>query len=121
MSCADFRLSDSGYMFRRMEIIEMLKAIQALRQWNQAQLAAHFGVGQPTVNRWLNGKSEPSRKHWTAIVNYRNQLFHGQDRLSPEALPASLTQRLLGLPEPRKSKVYSIIENAIDLAEFVGD
>jgi transcriptional regulator with XRE-family HTH domain len=104
-----------------MEIVLMLKFIQAAKGWTQAQLAEHFGVGQPTVNRWLNAKSKPSGEHWTAIVSYRNLLAHGRDLVSSEVLPANLTQRLLELPEPRKSKVYSIIENAIELAELVGE
>ncbi len=99
----------------------MLKTIQAAKGWKQGELARHFGVGQPTVNRWLNGKAKPSGEHWTAIVNYRNQIAHCQGPISSEALPASLSQRLLELPEPRKSKVYSIIENAIELAELVGE
>ena len=45
---------------------DMIRAILKRPEWNQAKLAEHFKVSQPTVHRWLKG-TEPEGKHWDAI------------------------------------------------------
>lgn len=59
----------------------MIRAILKRPEWTQAKLAAHFGVTQPTVHRWLKG-AEPEGRHWQEIRN----LYEGdrdRERMAP--------------------------------------
>ncbi|WP_414552504.1 helix-turn-helix domain-containing protein [Anabaena sp. CCY 0017] len=42
------------------EIGQIIRELRLLTNLTQEQFAAHLGVTYPTVNRWENGRSNPS-------------------------------------------------------------
>jgi len=44
------------------EITRLLKGIMKTSGWTQEQVAMKLGVSYPTMNAWVNGKSEPRRE-----------------------------------------------------------
>src|SRR3989338_5652281 len=69
-----------------MTIKEQLRLIQKLSGLTQEKLAAELGVSFPTLNSWINGRSEPRKKARERI----DELFR---RLTGRVgIPASLLE-----------------------------
>lgn len=49
---------------------EKVKAVRRKLLLSQAEFAQEIGVSYPTVNRWENGKFEPSYKAQRAFYDY---------------------------------------------------
>lgn len=49
------------YMMQSMDIIQKLETYRLEHRISQEHLSKKLGVAFSTVNRWLNGKSKPSK------------------------------------------------------------
>ncbi|WP_414530756.1 helix-turn-helix domain-containing protein [Nodularia chucula] len=47
-------------VFTQPEIGKLIRELRLLTGLTQEQFAAHLGVTYPTINRWENGRSNPS-------------------------------------------------------------
>ena len=67
-------------VFTQPEIGKLIRELRLLTGLTQEQFAAHLGVTYPTINRWENGRSNPSP---LAIEKIQKQLRNlgkqGQD------------------------------------------
>lgn len=51
-----------------------LYKVLAFTGWTQDHLADLMGISTPTVNSWINNKSEPHTKHMELINDIYNQI-----------------------------------------------
>ena len=70
-----------------MTVKEKLKIVQQLSHLTQTQLASKLDVSFPTLNSWINGKSNPHAKKIEAINNLYTSLT-GQKNIPPKPLIA---------------------------------
>jgi phage repressor protein C with HTH and peptisase S24 domain len=56
-----------------MQIKPILREIQRLKGWTQAEMGAHLNVAQPTVSRWFKG-AEPEINHRDRILGLAQKL-----------------------------------------------
>ena len=63
----------------RMNIVKQLETYRLEHRIPQQELAEKLGVAFSTVNRWLNGKSKPSKiqvYHISKLLNNKHQHLH---------------------------------------------
>ncbi len=101
-----------------MEMSAKLNELVPVMNWkDQGEIAAFFGVAQPTVSKWINGKQQPAGDKRDAINALYDEKIGRPDSsgVPPEI---SLNQRFNRLPQAKKINVLSIFESALKLAEF---
>lgn len=63
---------------------------------SEAEIAAKLDVSQPTLSRWLNGKTEMSLKHFVRLRDMAAQVgitLRPDDCLAPEVWPIGAPRR----------------------------
>lgn len=56
------------------EISDLIREIRSRQNLTQEELAARLGVTFPTINRWENGRSKPSRMGLRLVRDELQQL-----------------------------------------------
>jgi superfamily II DNA or RNA helicase/DNA-binding XRE family transcriptional regulator len=72
---------------------QRIKALRAKLGLTQVALAERLGVSFPTVNRWENGKSQPSQLSWQALLKLNQE---DEDELAGAAAEARQSEAPLG-------------------------
>ncbi|PIR55253.1 hypothetical protein COU74_02525 [Candidatus Peregrinibacteria bacterium CG10_big_fil_rev_8_21_14_0_10_36_19] len=87
-----------------MKIEEKIKIIQQLSQLTQTQLAARLSVSFPTLNSWINGKSQPHTKKAETI----NELY--KKLTGQKVIPTNQITAKKDIILKKSKKFKSIIE-----------
>lgn len=88
-----------------MKYATQLKSIIKASGWSQEQLASNLGVSFPTLNSWINERSQPRKKALTKIEKLYLDII-GVDLINPEVLD---TAKLLALK--LKSSPKKLVNN----------
>lgn len=72
-----------------MAVIDLLREIMRRKDWNQEDVAEHFGVSQATVSRWFAG-SQPRGDTQEAIKTLAEEVLPSSSRLSQYGVEAPL-------------------------------
>ncbi len=56
------------------EIVSVLKELRTQQGWSQEDLARELGISFATINRWENGKTNPSKMAQNQINNLLVQI-----------------------------------------------
>lgn len=87
-------------VLKQPEISVLVRELRQLMQLTQTQFAAELGVAYETINRWENGRMQPSALALRQLRSVIEQLSHSAAPLQQEGSKA-LLQKYFATPQPK--------------------
>ena len=95
-----------------MKILEKLQIIKTLSGLSQTELANELNVSFPTLNSWINGKSEPRAKK-VAMINSLFQKYSGLKSEVPDSFRAK--KEIINVKANKHKNLVDYVKSRTDL------